>query len=122
VSRPPVSIKPPGWYAVDPTSLPTALVAAVTAMPPPTSASPFSPNRHCGDPPDAAALAEEVIVSMIERALDADPGDTAALIVLDLSLRLGLSARAIADPAPTRETPLSVARLVAIAPNACRPH
>jgi hypothetical protein len=104
-------------------------------MPPPTSASPFGPNRRCGDPLDAAALAKEVIVSMIECALDADPGNTAALIALDLSLRLGLSARAIADPAPTRETllrdanprserppPLSVARLVAIVPDACRPH
>jgi hypothetical protein len=31
VSRPPASIKPLGWYADDPTSLPTALVAAVPA-------------------------------------------------------------------------------------------
>jgi hypothetical protein len=55
------------------------------------------------DPPDLAALVEEVIVSMIERR-STHPGDTADLIVPDLSLRLGLSARAIADPAPTRET------------------
>ena len=75
-------------------------------MLPPTSASPFGPDRRCGEPPDAAALAEEVIVSIIERALDADPDPTRKTLLRDANRR------------GERPPSLSVARLLAIAPNA----
>jgi hypothetical protein len=57
-------------------------------MPPPTSATPFGPRPPLRRPARRRRAAEEVIVSMIEHALDADPRDTAALIAFDLSLRL----------------------------------
>ena len=97
------------------------------------------------DAPDAAELAEEVILWMIERSkrLDVDTGDVASLLALELISSLAAYNRAplavilaaIAEAAPTREAlvrdanrlgqrppPLNVAKLTAIAPDACRLH
>jgi hypothetical protein len=108
--------------------------------------TPFGPtSREARDAPDAAELAEEVIFSMIERSKRAsiDPGDVASLLALELVASLAAYDRAplpviltaIAEAAPTREAllrdanrlgqrppPLNVARLDAIAPDACRLH
>jgi hypothetical protein len=95
--------------------------------------------------PDAAELAEDLILTMIERSkrLDVDAGDVASLLALELVASLAAYDRAplpvilaaIAEAAPTREAlvrdanrrgerppPLSVARLAAIAPDVCRLH
>jgi hypothetical protein len=95
--------------------------------------------------PDAAELAEDLILTMIERSkrLDVDAGDVASLLALELVASLAAYDRAplpvilaaIAEAAPTREAlvrdanrrgerppPLNVARLTAIAPDACRLH
>jgi hypothetical protein len=95
--------------------------------------------------PDAAELAEEVILWMFERSKGCrvDTGDVASLLALELVASLAAYNRAplpvilaaIAAAAPTREAlvreanrlgqrppPLNVARLVAIAPGACRLH
>ena len=109
-------------------------------------AIPFGPeSREAHDAPDAAELAEEVILTMIERSKRAnvDTGDVASLLALELIASLSAYGRApiatilaaIAEAAPTREAlvreanrlgqrppPLSVARLTAIAPGACRLH
>jgi hypothetical protein len=107
---------------------------------------PFGHMSHAGrDAPDAAELAEEVILSMIERSklCGVDTGDVASLLALELVASLAAYNRAplpvilaaIAEAAPTREAlvrdanqrgerppPLNVARLTAIAPDACRLH
>jgi hypothetical protein len=95
--------------------------------------------------PDAAELAEDLILTMIERSKRAsvDTGDVAALLSLELVASLAAYNRAplpvtlatIAAAAPTREAlvreanrlgqrppPLNVAKLTAIAPDACRLH
>ena len=106
----------------------------------------FGHMSHEGrDAPNAAELAEEVILSMIERSkrCGVDTGDVASLLALELVASLAAYNRAplpvilaaIAAAAPTREAlvrdanqlgqrppPLNVARLVAIAPGACRLH
>jgi hypothetical protein len=107
---------------------------------------PFGPTSHeTRDAPDAAELAEEVILSMIERSkrCGVDTGDVASLLALELVASLAAYNRAplpvmlaaIAEAAPAREAllrdanqrgerppPLNVARLTAIAPGACRLH
>jgi hypothetical protein len=107
---------------------------------------PFGHMSHAGrDAPDAAELAEEVILSMIERSklCGVDTGDVASLLALELVASLAAYNRAplpvilaaIAEAAPTREAlvrdanqrgerppPLNAARLTAIAPDACRLH
>jgi hypothetical protein len=106
----------------------------------------FGPTSHeIRDAPDAAELAEEVILWMIERSkgCSVDTGDVASLLALELVASLAAYNRAplpvilaaIAEAAPTREAlvrdanrlgqrppPLKVARLIAIAPDACRLH
>jgi hypothetical protein len=106
----------------------------------------FGPTSHEGrDAPDAGELAEEVILWMIERSKRAsiDAGDVASLLALELVASLAAYNRAplpvilaaIAEAAPTREAllrdanqrgerppALNVARLTAIAPDACRLH
>ena len=106
----------------------------------------FGPtSREARDAPDAAELAEEVILWMIERSkgCSVDTGDVASLLALELVASLAAYNRAplpvilaaIAAAAPTREAllrdanqrgerppPLNVARLTAIAPDACRLH
>jgi hypothetical protein len=106
----------------------------------------FGPTSHeTRDAPDAAELAEEVILSMIERSKSCgvDTGDVASLLALELVASLAAYNRAplpvilaaIAAAAPTREAlvreanrlgqrppPLNAARLTAIAPDACRLH
>ena len=95
--------------------------------------------------PDAAELAEDLILTMIERSkrLDVDAGDVASLLALELVASLAAYDRAplpvilaaIAAAAPTREAlvrdanqlgqrppPLNVAKLIAIAPDVCRLH
>ena len=108
--------------------------------------TPFGPTSpETRDAPDAAELAEEVILWMIERSKRAsiDTGDVAALLSLELVASLAAYDRAplpvilaaTAEAAPTRETlvreanrlgqrppPLNVARLVSIDPDACRLH
>ena len=107
---------------------------------------PFGHMSHAGrDAPDAAELAEDAILWMIERSkiCGVDPGDVASLLALELISSLAAFNRAplpvilaaIAEAAPTRETlvreanrrgehppPLNVAKLIAIAPGACRLH
>lgn len=107
---------------------------------------PFGHLSHAGhDAPNAAELAEEVILSMIERSkrCGVDTGDVASLLALELVASLAAYDRAplpvilaaTAEAAPTRETlvreanrlgqrppPLNVARLVSIDPDACRLH
>jgi hypothetical protein len=109
-------------------------------------ASPFGhTSRETRDAPDAAELAEEAILWMIEhsRGCGVDAGDVASLLALELIASLAAYNRAplavilasIAEAAPTREAlvrdanqlgqrppPLNVARLAAIAPGACRLH
>jgi hypothetical protein len=93
--------------------------------------------------PDAAELAD--ILSMIERSkrCGVDTGDVASLLALELIASLAAYNRAplpvilaaIVAAAPTREAlvreanrrgqrppPLNVAKLIAIAPDACRLH
>jgi hypothetical protein len=106
----------------------------------------FGPtSREARDAPDAAELAEEVILWMIERSkgCSVDTGGVASLLALELVASLAAYNRAplpvilaaIAEAAPTREAlvreanqrgerppPLNVARLTAIAPDACRLH
>ena len=106
----------------------------------------FGPTSHeIRDAPDAAELAEEVILWMIERSkgCSVDTGDVASLLALELVASLAAYNRAplpvvlaaIAAAAPTREAlvrdanrrgerppPLNLARLTAIAPDACRLH
>jgi hypothetical protein len=108
--------------------------------------TPFGPRSHeTRDAPNAAKLAEEVILWMIERSqrCGVDTGDVASLLALELVASLAAYNRAplpvilaaIAEAAPTREAllrdanqrgerppPLNVARLTAIAPDACRLH
>jgi hypothetical protein len=108
--------------------------------------TPFGPRSHeTRDAPNAAELAEEVILWMIEhsRGCGVDTGDVASLLAFELVASLAAYNRAplpvilaaIAEAAPTREAllrdanqrgerppPLSVARLTAIAPDACRLH
>jgi hypothetical protein len=108
--------------------------------------TPFGfPIREARAAPDAAELAEEVILSMIERSkrCEVDTGDVASLVALELIASLAAYNRAplpvilaaIASAAQTREAlvrdanrlgqrppPLSVAKLIAIAPGACRLH
>jgi hypothetical protein len=102
-------------------------------------------SREAQDAPDAAELAEDLILTMIERSkgCNIDTGDVASLLALELVASLAAYNRAqlpvilatIAAAAPTREAlvreanrlgqrppPLSVARLTAIAPDACRLH
>jgi hypothetical protein len=102
-------------------------------------------SREIRDAPDAAGLAEEVILWMIEhsRGCGVDTGDVASLLALELIASLAAYNRAplpvilaaIAEAAPTREAlvrdanqrgerppPLNVARLTEIAPDACRLH
>jgi hypothetical protein len=97
------------------------------------------------DAPNAAELAEDVILWMIERSkiCGVDTGDVASLLSLELISSLAAYNRAplavilaaLAAAAPTREAllrdanqrgerppPLNVARLAAIAPGACRLH
>ena len=107
---------------------------------------PFGHMSHAGrDAPDAAELAEDAILWMIERSkrCGVDTGDVASLLALELIASLAAYNRAplpvilaaIAAAAPTREAlvrdanrrgerppPLNVARLTAIAPDACRLH
>jgi hypothetical protein len=107
---------------------------------------PFGHMSHAGrDAPDAAELAEDAILWMIERSkrCGVDTGDVASLLALELVASLAAYNRAplavilaaIAEAAPTREAlvrdanlrgehppPLNVARLVSIAPGACRLH
>jgi hypothetical protein len=101
--------------------------------------------REARNAPDAADLVEEVILMMIERSkgCGVDTGDLASLLALELISSLAAYNRAplaiilaaIAEAAPTREAlvreanrlgqrppPLSVARLTALAPDACRLH
>jgi hypothetical protein len=105
--------------------------------------TPFGPESP--DAPDAASLAEDLILTMIERSKrdQIDTGDVASLLALELVASLAAYDRAplsvilaaIAAAAPTREAlvrdanrrgerppPLNVARLTAIAPDACRLH
>jgi hypothetical protein len=105
----------------------------------------FGPFAPCLKPLDAAELAEEVLLAMIERSkgCGVDTGDVASLLALELVVALTAYGRAplpvilaaIAEAAPTREAlvrdanrrgerppPLNVARLAAIAPGACRLH
>jgi hypothetical protein len=95
--------------------------------------------------PNAAELAEETLLWMIDpsRRLEVDAGDLAILLALELVSSLAAYNRAplavilatIATAAPTRDAilrdanrrgarppPLSVAKLIAIAPGACRLH
>ena len=95
--------------------------------------------------PDAAELAEDLILTMIERSkrLDVDAGDVASLLALELVASLAAYDRAplpvilaaIAEAAPTRKAlvrdanrrgerppPLNAAKLTAIAPDTCRLH
>ena len=107
---------------------------------------PFGHASHAArNAPDAAELAEEVILWMIERSkgCSVDTGDVASLLALELVASLAAYNRAplpvilaaIAGAAPTREAllrdanqrgerppPLNVARLISIAPDACRLH
>jgi hypothetical protein len=107
---------------------------------------PLNPTSHeVRDAPDAAALAEEAVLAIIARSkqIGVDAGDVASLLALELISSLAAYDRAplavilaaIAEAAPTREAllrdanqrgerppPLSVARLTAIAPGACRLH
>ena len=108
--------------------------------------TPFGHTSHDDrNAPDAAELAEEVILWMIERSkgCSVDTGDVASLLALELVASLAAYNRAplpvilaaIAEAAPTREAlvrdanqrgerppPLNAARLTAIAPDACRLH
>jgi hypothetical protein len=107
-------------------------------------AIPFSHTNE-RNAPDAAELAEEVILWMIEhsRGCGVDTGDVASLLALELVASLAAYNRAplavilaaLAEAAPTREAlvrdanrlgqrppPLNVAKLNAIAPGACRLH
>ena len=100
-------------------------------------------SREARDAPDAAELAEDLVLTMIERSkrLEIDTGDVASLLALELVASLAaydhaplpIILAAIAEAAPTREAlvrdanrrgerppPLNVARLTAIAPDACR--
>ena len=102
-------------------------------------------SREARDAPDGAELAEEVILWMIERSkrCGVDTGDVASLLALELIASLAAYDRAplpvilaaIAEAAPTREAlvrdanqlgqrppPLNLAKLIAIAPGACRLH
>ena len=105
---------------------------------------PFGHMSHAGhDAPDAAELAEDLILTMIERSkrCEVDTGDVASLLALELVASLAAYDRAplpvilaaIAQAAPAREAlareanrlgqrppPLNVARLTAIAPDSCR--
>ena len=101
--------------------------------------------RETRDAPDAAELAEDLVLTMIERSkrLEIDTGDVASLLALELVASLSAYGRgsvplilaALAEAAPTREMltreanqlgqrppPLNVAKLIAIAPGACRLH
>ena len=102
-------------------------------------------SREARNAPDAAELAEEVVLSMIERSkgCGVDTGDVASLLALELIASLAAYNRAplpvilaaLAAAAPTREAlvrdanrrggrppPLNVAKLISIAPGACRLH
>ena len=102
-------------------------------------------SHECRDAPDASSLAEDLVLSMIERCKGwgVDTGDVASLLALELIASIAAYDRAplpvilaaIAEAAPTREAllrdanqrgerppPLNVARLTAIAPDACRLH
>jgi hypothetical protein len=107
---------------------------------------PFGHMSHAGrDAPDAAELAEDLILTMIERSkrCEVDTRDVASLLALELVASLAAYDRAplpvilaaIAEAAPTREAlvrdanqrgerppPLNAAKLTAIAPDACRLH
>jgi hypothetical protein len=94
--------------------------------------------------PNAAELVEETLLWMIaSRRLEVDAGDLAVLLALELVSSLAAYNRAplavilatIAAAAPTRDAiqrdanrrgarppPLSVAKLIAIAPGACQLH
>jgi hypothetical protein len=100
----------------------------------------FGPTSHeTRDTPNAAEVAEEVILTMIERSkrCGVDTGDVASLLALELVASLAAYNRAalpvilaaIAEAAPTREAlvrdanqlgqrppPLNVVKLIAIAP------
>jgi hypothetical protein len=56
----------------------------------PTPVASFGPEHTRRDAPEAAAVAEEVIVSMIEHAkrFDVDPADVASLVMFDAAARL----------------------------------
>ena len=106
----------------------------------------FGPTSHeTRDAPDAAELAEEVILSMIERSkrCGVDTGDVASLLALELVASLAAYNRAplgiimavIAEAAPVRaqllidanqrgepRPPLNVSKITALAPAACRYH
>ena len=103
--------------------------------------TPLGPTSHeVRDAPDAAELAEETLLWMIDRSrrLEVDAGDVAILLALELVSSLAPLAvilATIAAAAPTRDAllrdanrrgarppPLSVAKLIAIAPGACRLH
>jgi hypothetical protein len=106
--------------------------------------NPFGPERTPRDAPDAAAVAEETVATMLDHArrLNIDAGDCAAMVALDCISMLNAYGRAslpavlaaIAEAAPSRvellvdaqrrgvePPPLSAARLK-IAANACRLH
>jgi hypothetical protein len=110
----------------------------------PTPVASFGPEHTRRDAPEAAAVAEEVIVSMIEHAkrFDVDPAGVASLVMFDAAARLApMAARRCQSfwprsAAPFRPVnsycaanergvappPLNVARLQDIAPDACRLH
>ena len=61
----------------------------------------FGPERELRDPPNAAELVEEVILTMIERSkgCNIDTGDVAALLSLELISNLAAYNRApLVDP------------------------
>ena len=121
-------------------------LSAPAAREPPLFATPFGhTSREARNAPDAGELVEDVILTMIERSkrLEVDTGDVASLLALELIATLAAYNRAplpvimaaIAAAAPTRELllrdanrlgqrppPLNVAKLTAIAPDACRLH
>jgi hypothetical protein len=111
----------------------------------PTHVSPFGPQPTPRETPDPGAIAEELFGELVERCQrqGVDPGDTAALLAVDLIASLAAYNRAplgiimavLAEAAPVRaqllidanqrgepRPPLNVAKIGAIAPRACRLH
>jgi hypothetical protein len=111
----------------------------------PTLVAPFGPQLTPRDTPDPGSIAEEVFGELVERCqrLNVDPGDTAALLVVDLVASLvaynraplGIIMAVIAEAAPIRaqllieanqrgepRPPLNIAKIGAIAPHVCRLH
>jgi hypothetical protein len=111
----------------------------------PTLVAPFGPQLTPRDTPDAGSLAEEIFSELVGRCerFGVDPGDAAALLVVDLIASLAAYNRAplgiimavIAEAAPVRaqllidanqrgepRPPLNVSKITALAPAACRYH